>query len=68
MAPLETKHHSADQAAEDGPEHERPIAEAEKCEADHDLGYALMKRFLPVLVQRLQATRLQILDVYGPPR
>jgi CRP/FNR family cyclic AMP-dependent transcriptional regulator len=37
----------------------------DKCEADHDLGYALMKRFLPVLVQRLQATRLQILDVYG---
>ena len=37
----------------------------DKCEADHDLGYALMKRFLPVLVQRLQATRLQVLDVYG---
>ena len=40
----------------------------DKCEADHGLGYALMKRFLPVLVQRLQATRLQILDVYGRPR
>ena len=39
-----------------------------KCEADHDLGYELMKRFVPVLVQRLQATRLQLLDVYGPPR
>ena len=37
----------------------------EKCEADHDLGYEMMKRFMPVLVQRLQATRLQILDVYG---
>jgi hypothetical protein len=36
-----------------------------KCEADHDLGYELMKRFLPILVQRLHATRLQILDVYG---
>jgi hypothetical protein len=24
-----------------------------------------MKRFVPVLVERLQATRLQILDVYG---
>jgi hypothetical protein len=35
---------------------------------DHDLGYALLKRFLPVLVQRLQAMRLQLLDVYGPPR
>lgn len=37
----------------------------QKCEADHDLGYDMMKRFLPVLIQRLQATRLQILDVYG---
>jgi CRP/FNR family transcriptional regulator, cyclic AMP receptor protein len=37
----------------------------QKCEADHDLGYELMKRFLPILIQRLQATRLQILDVYG---
>lgn len=36
-----------------------------KCEADHDLGYEMMKRFVPVLVQRLQATRLQVLDVYG---
>jgi CRP-like cAMP-binding protein len=38
-----------------------------KCEADHDLGYEMMKRFVPVLVQRLQATRLQVLDVYGAP-
>jgi len=36
-----------------------------KCEADHHLGYEMMKRFLPILVERLQATRLQILDVYG---
>jgi len=36
-----------------------------KCEADHDLGYEMMKRFVPILVQRLQATRLQMLDVYG---
>ena len=36
-----------------------------KCEADHDLGYDMMKRFMPVLIQRLQAMRLQILDVYG---
>ena len=36
-----------------------------KCEDDHDLGYEMMKRFTPVLIQRLQATRLQILDVYG---
>ena len=37
----------------------------QKCEADHHLGYELMKRFVPVLVQRLQASRLQMLDVYG---
>jgi CRP-like cAMP-binding protein len=36
-----------------------------KCEVDHDFGYEMMKRFLSVLVTRLQATRLQILDVYG---
>ena len=36
-----------------------------KCEADHDLGYDMMKRFMPVLIQRLQAMRMQILDVYG---
>ena len=40
----------------------------DKCEADHDLGYEILKRFLPVLVQRLQATRLQMLDVYAPSR
>jgi CRP/FNR family transcriptional regulator, cyclic AMP receptor protein len=38
-----------------------------KCEADHDLGYAMMKRFVPILVERLHATRMQILDVYGSP-
>lgn len=40
----------------------------DKCEADPSLGYEIMKRFLPVLVQRLQATRLQMLDVYRPAR
>jgi len=35
-----------------------------KCEDDHDLGYEMMKRFMPILLQRLQAARLQILDVY----
>lgn len=36
-----------------------------KCEADHDLGYELMKRFVPVMAERLHTTRLQLLDVYG---
>jgi CRP-like cAMP-binding protein len=36
-----------------------------KCDADHELGYQLMSRFAANLVDRLQATRLQLLDVYG---
>jgi CRP/FNR family cyclic AMP-dependent transcriptional regulator len=40
----------------------------EKCEADNHLGYELMKRFVPVLMKRLQATRLQLLDIYGNPK
>jgi CRP/FNR family cyclic AMP-dependent transcriptional regulator len=36
-----------------------------KCEADHDLGYELLKRFAQVMEQRLVAARLQLLDVYG---
>lgn len=35
-----------------------------KCEADHDLGYEMMMRFIPVFLRRLHATRLQLLDVY----
>jgi CRP/FNR family transcriptional regulator, cyclic AMP receptor protein len=37
----------------------------EKCRQDHDLGYELMQRFAEVIVSRLQAARLQLLDVYG---
>jgi CRP-like cAMP-binding protein len=36
-----------------------------KCEKDPSLGYDLLKRFVAVIVERLQATRLQLLDVYG---
>ena len=36
-----------------------------KCEADHDLGYELMQRMSQVIIERLQATRLRLLDVYG---
>ena len=36
-----------------------------KCDEDHDLGYELMKRFTIVIAERLEATRLQLLDVYG---
>lgn len=36
-----------------------------KCEQDHDLGYEILKRFAHVITQRLEATRLQLVDVYG---
>jgi CRP-like cAMP-binding protein len=39
-----------------------------KCDTDAAFGYAMMMRFVPVLVDRLQATRLQALDVYGRSR
>ena len=34
------------------------------CEADHNIGYPLVLRFAEIIVERLQATRLQLLDVY----
>ena len=36
-----------------------------KCDVDHDLGFALMSRFAADMVGRLQATRLQLADVHG---
>lgn len=36
-----------------------------KCEEDHDLGYEIMKRFALVIAERLEATRLQLMDIYG---
>jgi CRP-like cAMP-binding protein len=36
-----------------------------KCDADPQLGYELLARFAQVLVERLQATRFQLMDVYG---
>jgi CRP-like cAMP-binding protein len=39
-----------------------------KCEEDYELGYRLGQRFARVVMQRLQATRLQLLDVYGVQR
>ena len=36
-----------------------------KAESDHELGYQLMKRLSRVFTARLNATRLQLLDVYG---
>jgi CRP/FNR family transcriptional regulator, cyclic AMP receptor protein len=36
-----------------------------KCEQDPAFGYELMRRFSQVMLDRLQATRLRLLDVYG---
>jgi CRP-like cAMP-binding protein len=37
----------------------------DKCQRDPAMGYAFMKRFAEVFMQRLEAARLQLLDVYG---
>jgi CRP/FNR family transcriptional regulator, cyclic AMP receptor protein len=35
-----------------------------KCEEHHDLGYEMLKRFSNIIIARLDATRLQLLDIY----
>ena len=37
-----------------------------KCDDDPELGYELYKRFAGLVRDRLQAARLQLLDLYGP--
>ena len=39
-----------------------------KCDDDPGLGYDLMRRFSQVMLERLQATRLRLADLYGAPR
>ena len=36
-----------------------------KCADDHEFGYEIMKRFAIIMSQRLNATRLQLFDIYG---
>ena len=36
-----------------------------KCEENHELGHRLLARFSGVMAKRLEATRLQLMDVYG---
>jgi CRP/FNR family transcriptional regulator, cyclic AMP receptor protein len=36
-----------------------------KCEQNHDLGYEVLKRFAHIVDRRLEAARLQLLDVYA---
>jgi CRP/FNR family cyclic AMP-dependent transcriptional regulator len=35
-----------------------------RCEEDHDLGYDFVMRVAQIMMQRLQATRLQLIDMY----
>ena len=35
----------------------------EQCEEDHDLGYELMKRMAAIIIERLQATRKQLVEL-----
>jgi CRP/FNR family cyclic AMP-dependent transcriptional regulator len=37
----------------------------DKCKGDPALGYELLTRFARVIVGRLQATRLRLIDIYG---
>ena len=37
------------------------------CDADPAFGYDLMERFTRVVVDRLQATRMRLLDLYRQP-
>jgi CRP/FNR family cyclic AMP-dependent transcriptional regulator len=37
----------------------------DKCASDTELGFSLLMRFSQVIVGRLQATRLRLLDIYG---
>ena len=32
---------------------------------DQELGYEMMRRFMGIIVERLEATSLQLLDIYG---
>lgn len=39
-----------------------------KCDADPKFGYDVLTRMVTVIEHRLQASRLQLLDIYGTPR
>jgi CRP-like cAMP-binding protein len=38
----------------------------EKCRADNSFGYKIMHRLVGVVSERLQAARMQVLDMYSP--
>ena len=38
-----------------------------RCDADPAFGYAMLRAFTPVITERLQATRIRLLDLYAAP-
>ena len=38
-----------------------------RCDADPAFGYAMLRAFTPVIIERLQATRLRLMDLYAAP-
>jgi CRP/FNR family cyclic AMP-dependent transcriptional regulator len=43
------------------------VAVRDRCDADPELGYAVLRLFTPVIIERLQAARLRLLDLWGTP-
>jgi CRP-like cAMP-binding protein len=39
----------------------------DKCDHDRSVGYEVFKRFIPVIADRLNSVRMQLIDVYGDP-
>lgn len=40
----------------------------EHSEVDHEFGYLMLKRFMGVMGNRLEAARVQLMDLYGPTK
>lgn len=43
------------------------VAVRGRCDDDPKFGYAMLRRFTPVVTERLHATRLRLLDLYAAP-
>lgn len=43
------------------------VSVRDRCDADPAFGYAMLRLFVPVITDRLHATRLRLLDLYATP-
>ncbi|GAA1825031.1 cyclic nucleotide-binding domain-containing protein [Luedemannella flava] len=43
------------------------VAVRARCDAEPAFGYAVLRCFVPVILERMQATRLRLLDLYAVP-